>query len=85
MQIVMQPEIFQSMIDEIKDYTASNKELVKKMVGSMNNNSLKVDKLLEQNRTMINLLADLIKSNNIFSDKYKNQKKEEAHDDEKEY
>ena len=59
-QYVMQPEIFQSMIKEIKDYTATNKELVEKMVGSINNYTQRVDKLIEQNGTMIKLLTDLL-------------------------
>ena len=59
-QYVMQPEIFQSMINEIKDYTATNKELVGKMVESINNYTQRIDKLIEQNGTIINLLTDLL-------------------------
>ena len=59
-QYVMQPEIFQSMINEIKDYTATNKELVGKMIESINNYTQRIDKLIEQNGTIINLLTDLL-------------------------
>ena len=59
-QYVMQPEIFQSMINEIKDYTATNKELVGKMIENINNYTQRVDKLIEQNGKMIKLLTDLL-------------------------
>ena len=42
-QYVIPPDSFQNMINEIKDYTTTNKELVENMVGSINNYSLKVD------------------------------------------
>ena len=90
-QYVIPPESFQNMINEIKYYTTTNKELVENMVGSINSYSLKVDnytqrvdKLIEQNAEMIKLLTQVIMKNNINDgDQNKDKKKEEINDEEK--
>ena len=87
-QYVIPPDSFQNMINEIKDYTITNKELVQNMVGSINSYSEKVDnytqrvdKLIEQNGEMIKLLTQVIMKNNINAgDKNEDKKKEGADD-----
>ena len=87
-QYVIPPDSFQNMINEIKDYTTTNKELVENMVGSINSYSLKVDnytqrvdKLIEQNAEMIKLLTQVIMKNNINDDDQNKDKKKEGVDD----
>ena len=57
-QYVIQADLFQNMINEIKDYTATNKELIGNMVGSMNFYTQRVDKLIEHNGEMLKLLIE---------------------------
>ena len=91
-QYVIPPDSFQNMINEIKDYTITNKELVQNMVGSINSYSEKVDnytqrvdKLIEQNGEMIKLLTQVIMKNNINDgDQNKDKKKEGVDDNNKE-
>ena len=87
-QYVIPPDSFQNMINEIKDYTTTNKELVENMVGSINSYSLKVDnytkrvdKLIEQNAEMIKLLTQVIMKNNINDGDQNKEKKKEGVDD----
>ena len=87
-QYVIPPDSFQNMINEIKDYTTTNKELVENMVGSINSYSLKVDnytqrvdKLIEQNAEMIKLLTQVIMKNNINDGDHNKDKKKEGVDD----
>ena len=87
-QYVIPPDSFQNMINEIKDYTTTNKELVENMVGSINSYSLKVDnytqrvdKLIEQNAEMIKLLTQVIMKNNINDGDQNKDKKKEGVDD----
>ena len=87
-QYVIPPDSFQNMINEIKDYTITNKELVQNMVGSINSYSLKVDnytqrvdKLIEQNAEMIKLLTQVIMKNNINDGDHNKDKKKEGVDD----
>ena len=88
MQYVIPPDSFQSMINEIKDYTAVNKELVGNMVESINSYSKKVDnytervdKLIEQNGEMLKLLINIVIKNNISDCVQNNDKKKEGVDD----
>ena len=87
-QYVIPPDLFQNMINEIKYYTTTNKELVENMVGSINSYSLKVDnytqrvdKLIEQNAEMIKLLTQVIMKNNINDGDQNKDKKKEGVDD----
>ena len=87
-QYVIPPDSFQNMINEIKDYTITNKELVQNMVGSINSYSEKVDnyiqrvdKLIEQNGEMIKLLTQVIMKNNINDSDHNKDKKKEGVDD----
>ena len=88
MKYVIPPDSFQSMINEIKDYTAVNKELVGNMVESINSYSKKVDnytervdKLIEQNGEMLKLLTNIAMKNNISDCVQNNDKKKEGVDD----
>ena len=87
-QYVIPPDSFQNMINEIKDYTITNKELVQNMVGSINSYSEKVDnytqrvdKLIEQNGEIIKLLTQVIMKNNINDSDHNKDKKKEGVDD----
>ena len=71
-QYVIPPDSFQNMINEIKDYTtankelvgnmvATNKELVQNMVGSINSYSLKVDNYTQRVDKLIEQNAEMIK------------------------
>ena len=87
-QYVIPPDSFQNMINEIKDYTTTNKELVENMVGSINSYSLKVDnytqrvdKLIEQNGEMIKLLTKVVMKDGVGDgDRGKGGKKEGVDD-----
>ena len=88
MQYVIPQDSFQSMINEIKDYTAVNKELVGNMVESINSYSKKVDnytervdKLIEQNGEMLKLLTNIVIKNNISDCVQNNDKTKEGVDD----
>ena len=81
-QYILDYEKFQSMMDEIRKYTVSNKELIGNMVKSIDNYSKKVDAysqkvdvLIHQNDKTLSLLSDLVKK--LVEDKNEEKKKKE--------